>query len=129
MHRHQARVHFTFEPSPPWALGRAICVLGRVLASGPDLSAACLALPPLPFVSAPRKRGSTAAPPSLLHAHLVIAHVSRRRSYEPADRVLLHALAHVQPHERALADEQVCSQRLGQLRLAHAWGARVLPGR
>mmetsp|Transcript_58070 Transcript_58070/g.165337 ORF Transcript_58070/g.165337 Transcript_58070/m.165337 type:complete len:424 (-) Transcript_58070:428-1699(-) len=53
---------------------------------------------------------------------LLVAHVPRRRAREPGDGELLHVLAHVDADERVLAVEQPLSQRLRQLRLAHACG-------
>src|SRR3546814_1145683 len=57
-------------------------------------------------------------------AALLVADVARGRADQAADRVLLHELAHVDAHHRVRAVEQELGQRLAQLGLAHAGGAR-----
>lgn len=48
-----------------------------------------------------------------------------RRPDEPADRVLLHVLGHVYAHHGLVSVEHEASQGLGQLGLAHTWGAEA----
>ena len=57
-------------------------------------------------------------------AAFLVAHISRRRSYQSAHGELLHVLAHVYPYHRRLAVEQVLGQHLGQISLADARGAK-----
>src|SRR5680860_1752360 len=52
-------------------------------------------------------------------ASLLVADVSRRRTHQPADGVLLHVLGHVELDERGLVAEHELGQRLGALGLAH----------
>ncbi len=53
-------------------------------------------------------------------AALVVAHVSRRRSYQSGDGVLLHVLGHIDTDHVLLVVEQRFGQSLGQLGLADA---------
>ncbi len=57
-------------------------------------------------------------------AAFLVADVSRRRSDQARDGVLLHELAHVDAHQRFGGVEQEFRQRLGQLGLAHARGPK-----
>jgi len=56
-------------------------------------------------------------------AALVITHVAGRRTDQPAYRMLLHELAHVDADQVVLAVEQEPGKRLAQFGLAHARGA------
>ena len=53
-------------------------------------------------------------------AAFLIADVARRRADHAGDRVLLHELAHVDPHEGRLVVEEKLGQGFAQLGLAHA---------
>ena len=53
-------------------------------------------------------------------AALLVADVAGRRADEPADRVLLHVLGHVERDQRLLVAEQELGERLGQLGLPDA---------
>ena len=53
-------------------------------------------------------------------APFLVADVSRRRADHARDRVLLHVLRHVEPHERPLVVEQELGQRPRRLSLADA---------
>ena len=55
-------------------------------------------------------------------AALVVADVAGRGADQPADRVLLHVLAHVDADHGPLVVEQEVGQGPGQLGLAHAGG-------
>mmetsp|Transcript_388 Transcript_388/g.857 ORF Transcript_388/g.857 Transcript_388/m.857 type:complete len:369 (-) Transcript_388:28-1134(-) len=59
---------------------------------------------------------------------LIVAHVAGWRAHEPRHAVLLHVLAHVQPHHVPLVVEELCGERLGELGLAHAGGAQEQEG-
>ena len=54
---------------------------------------------------------------------LFVANVPRRGADQPSDRVLLHVLRHVDPHERPLVIEEELGERLRGLRLPDARGA------
>src|SRR4051812_13594894 len=56
-------------------------------------------------------------------AALLVADVAGGRTEEPADRVLLGVLGHVQLDQRVLAAEEELGERLGELGLADAGGA------
>ena len=51
-------------------------------------------------------------------AAFLVADVARGRADEPADRVLLHVLRHVELDQRLFVTEQELGERLGQLGLA-----------
>ena len=53
-------------------------------------------------------------------AALLVAHVAGRRADQPRDGVLLHVLAHVEPHHGLLVVEEELGQRPRQLGLADA---------
>src|SRR2546427_573707 len=53
-------------------------------------------------------------------ATFLVANVSRRRADQPGDRVLLHVLRHVDPHERALVVEHELGERLRGLGFSDA---------
>src|ERR1035437_3593520 len=55
-------------------------------------------------------------------AALLVAHVARRRTEQPGDRVLLAVLGHVELDQRVLVAEKELRQRLGQLGLTYASG-------
>ena len=52
------------------------------------------------------------------HAAFLVADIARGRADQPGDRVLLHELAHVDAHHRAVVVEQEAGKRLGQFGLA-----------
>ncbi len=56
-------------------------------------------------------------------AAFFVANVSGRRTDHARDRVLLHVLRHVEPHQRPLVIEQELGQRARRLGLAHTGGA------
>src|ERR1019366_1962715 len=51
---------------------------------------------------------------------LVVAHVSRGRTYETAHRMLLHVFAHVEVDQSVLIVKEELGQGLGEFGLAHA---------
>ena len=53
---------------------------------------------------------------------LFVPHVSRRRTDQSRDRVLLHVLAHVDADHRLLGVEEERRQRLAEFGLAHSGG-------
>ena len=53
---------------------------------------------------------------------LLVADVPRGRADQTGNGVLLHELAHVDPHHRVLVVEQHLGERLAELRLPHAGG-------
>src|SRR4051812_1481860 len=53
---------------------------------------------------------------------LLVAHVARGRADEPADRVLLHVLGHVEADQALLVAEEELGEGLGQLGLPDAGG-------
>src|SRR5579872_3003314 len=61
-------------------------------------------------------------------AALFVAHVSRRRADQLADRVLLHELRHVEADERLLCAEHELRQGAGHLGFAHAGGTEEQEG-
>ena len=56
-------------------------------------------------------------------ASLVVAHIARGRADDSGDSVLLHKLGHVQPDKGLGGVEEILSQLLDQLGLAHTGGA------
>ena len=57
-------------------------------------------------------------------ASFLVTDVSRRRSDQPADGVLLHELAHVDANHRLITVEQHLGQRLAEFGFAHAGRAQ-----
>ena len=55
---------------------------------------------------------------------LIIADVSRRRTNQPGDCVLLHVFGHINPQHGALVIKQKLRQRLAQFRLADTGGTQ-----
>jgi hypothetical protein len=61
-------------------------------------------------------------------AAFFVAHVARGCADQPADRMFLHELAHVDADHVVFAVEQEAGQGLAQLGLAHAGGAEEEEG-
>ena len=61
-------------------------------------------------------------------AALVIAHISGRRADKAADGEFLHILGHIDTHKIVLVVKKALGQTFGQLRFAHARGAKEHEG-